>query len=161
VNGSVKPLVSGYSEYVGVDLQQGVNVDRVMDAEDLVSVFGIESFDVVISTEALEHVLNWRVVIENIKAVLKPLGFLYLSVPNRDFGFHEYPYDCWRYSSESMAKVFSDMTVLFNKERDQGVLFKAQKPTVYHQVDLSDVALYSMLLQKDTVETPARKEYGH
>jgi SAM-dependent methyltransferase len=69
VNGSVRPLIERFCsprEYVGVDIE----------AEKLVEYFGPESFDVVISTETLEHVQNWRLVINNMKSVLKCGGYI-------------------------------------------------------------------------------------
>jgi len=43
----------------------------MLPAEKLVEYVGPESFDIVISTELLEHVQNWRLVINNMKSVLK------------------------------------------------------------------------------------------
>ena len=52
-------------------------VDVVVPAEELVKYFGAESFDVVIATELLEHVKDWRLVVNNMKQVLKPKGYIY------------------------------------------------------------------------------------
>jgi hypothetical protein len=61
VNGSVRPLIERFCsprDYVGVDIEPGKYVDVVLPAEKLVNCFGPESFDVVISTELLEHVYD-------------------------------------------------------------------------------------------------------
>ena len=82
VNGSVRPLIERFCtprEYVGVDIEAGKFVDVILPAEKLVEYFGPESFDVVISTELLEHVQNWRLVINNMKSVLKCDGYIYIS----------------------------------------------------------------------------------
>jgi len=74
VNGSVRPLIEKFlkpKEYIGVDLEEGKFVDVVLDAEKLVDHFGKESFDIVVSTELLEHVTDWRSVINNMKEILK------------------------------------------------------------------------------------------
>jgi SAM-dependent methyltransferase len=74
VNGSVRPLIERFlrpREYVGVDIEPGKFVDVVLPAERLVEHFGPESFDVVIATELLEHVQDWRLVVNNMKAVLR------------------------------------------------------------------------------------------
>jgi len=47
--------------------------------EELVEHFGTESFDVIIATELLEHVKDWRLVINNMKQVLKPGGYIYIT----------------------------------------------------------------------------------
>jgi 2-polyprenyl-3-methyl-5-hydroxy-6-metoxy-1,4-benzoquinol methylase len=42
----------------------------VLSAERLLEYFGPESFDVVIATELLERVLDWRLVVNNLKGVV-------------------------------------------------------------------------------------------
>jgi ubiquinone/menaquinone biosynthesis C-methylase UbiE len=79
INGSVRPLIKRFAspkEYIGVDIEPGKFVDVVLPAERLVEHFGPESFDVVISTETLEHVQDWRLVINNMKKVLKRGGYI-------------------------------------------------------------------------------------
>ncbi|MEM2196979.1 MAG: methyltransferase domain-containing protein [Sulfolobales archaeon] len=73
VNGSVRPLIKRFmqpKEYIDIDIEPGEYVDVVLPAEKLVEYFDSESFDVVISTETLEHVKDWRKVITNMKNVL-------------------------------------------------------------------------------------------
>jgi SAM-dependent methyltransferase len=80
VNGSVRPLIEKFckpSRYVGIDIEKGKYVDLRLPAEKLIDKFGENAFDVVISTELLEHVKDWRVVINNMKAVLKSGGYIY------------------------------------------------------------------------------------
>ena len=80
VNGSIRPLIEKFllpSKYIGVDIEAGRYVDVVVSAEELVEYFGPESFDVVIATELLEHVRDWRLVINNMKQILKPGGYIY------------------------------------------------------------------------------------
>lgn len=80
VNGSVRPFIEKYlqpKEYIGIDIEPGKFVDLVLPAEKLLEHFGYESFDVVISTEVLEHVVDWRVVLYNMKGVLRRGGYIY------------------------------------------------------------------------------------
>jgi SAM-dependent methyltransferase len=80
VNGSVRPLIEHFcspKEYIGVDIEEGKFVDLVLPAEKIVEYFGPESFDVVISTELLEHVKDWRCVINNLKNVARKGGYIY------------------------------------------------------------------------------------
>lgn len=71
VNGSLRPLIESLcpKKYVGVDIVEGPGVDMICDAENLVEKFGDSSFDVVITTELLEHVRNWKKVVSNIKNI--------------------------------------------------------------------------------------------
>ena len=71
------------SSYVGVDLAAGPGVDVVCPAEQLVERFGANSFDLVICTEMLEHVDDWRCVIRNLKQVLRPRGVLLRQGPGQ------------------------------------------------------------------------------
>ncbi|MEM4067457.1 MAG: class I SAM-dependent methyltransferase [Candidatus Micrarchaeaceae archaeon] len=123
VNGTVRPLIMKYRprEYIGVDMVAGKNVDLVVDASRLTQEFGERSFDVVISTEMLEHVRDWRSVIHNLKAVLKEGGLLIISTRSKGFGYHAYPYDFWRYEIEDISRIFSDMEIIkLDKDAEPG-----------------------------------------
>ena len=89
VNGSIRPFIERFlkpREYIGTDIEPGKFVDVVIPAERLLDYFGHESFDVVICTETLEHIMDWRSAINNMKGVLKRGG--YISRPLReDFPF--------------------------------------------------------------------------
>jgi len=151
VNGSVRPLIERFCkprEYVGVDVEPGKYVDVVLPAERLVDYFGPESFDVVVSTEVVEHVFDWRLVINNMKMVLKCGGFIYLTTRSRGFPYHAYPHDYWRYEPSDIARIFRDFEII-RLETDweaPGVFLKARKPMNWRPVDLSGIALYSVIL---------------
>jgi SAM-dependent methyltransferase len=158
VNGSVRPLIEKFfkpREYIGVDIEEGKFVDVVCDAENLVDYFGKETFDVVIATELLEHVKNWRKVVNNIKEVLKPNGYIYITTRSKGFPYHGYPYDFWRYEIEDMKEIFKDFEII-KLEKDPeayGVFLKARKPKDYTSIiDLSEISLYSIVLGKRTKE---------
>jgi hypothetical protein len=80
VNGSVRPLIERFCkprEYIGVDIEPGKYVNVVLPAERLIDYFGPESFDVVMSTEVVEHVLDWGLVINGMIVVSERGGLLY------------------------------------------------------------------------------------
>jgi len=163
VNGSVRPFIEGFlkpKEYVGVDIEPGKFVDVVLPSEKLLDYFGPMSFDVVISTETLEHVQDWEDTINNMKAVLRPNGFLYITTVEKGFPYHGYPYDFWRYEIEDMERIFDDFKILvLKRDVEHGVLLKAKKPfnwrlENYVSADLSDIALYSMVLGRRTRSIP-------
>jgi len=93
VNGSVRPHIESLSPrgYVGVDIVEGPRVDRLCDVQDLVSVFGAESFDVVVATELLEHVEDWRGDIGNLKTVMRPGGSIFVTTRSVGFPKHDWP----------------------------------------------------------------------
>lgn len=157
VNGSVGPHLKdlGPTTYVGVDIESGPGVDIVCDATELVSRFGPDSFDVVVSTELMEHVVDWRVVISNMKNVVKPSGLLVVTTRSKGFVFHGYPYDFWRYEEEDFKRMFSDFTIecLEQDEKETpGIFIRARKPQGFVEADLSDLRLYSILHNKRVLD---------
>jgi len=86
----------------------GVNV--ICDAEHLVEHFGSDAFDVIVSTEMLEHTRNWREVVTNLKRVTKPNGIIVLTTRSPGFPLHGYPYDFWRYDQSDMRVIFGTVS---------------------------------------------------
>ncbi len=107
VNGSVRPLLLAHGplSYLGVDAATGPGVDRVVAAEDLDATFGGDAFDVVVSTEMLEHAANWQDCLWNMTAVLKPGGLLILTTRSPGFPYHPFPDDHWRFTVPFMRRV--------------------------------------------------------
>jgi len=149
MNGSVRSNVEalGPSNYVGVDLDEGPGVDTICDAADLISHFGRESFDLLISTELLEHVRDWRAVIANFKNVLKPDGVLVITTRSKGYGYHGAPFDFWRYELSDMRVIFSDVDIeaLENDPQAAGVFIKARKPLTFQENDVAGHPLYSII----------------
>ncbi|HZM72135.1 MAG TPA: methyltransferase domain-containing protein [Candidatus Polarisedimenticolia bacterium] len=154
VNGSLRPIVEalGPRSYVGVDITAGPGVDRVMDARNLVAELGPASADIVISTEMVEHVLDWHTVIQNLKGVLRPGGRLLLTTRSKGFGYHAWPYDFWRYELDDMRAIFGDMELLtLEPDPDApGVFVFALRSSAIDPVT-PELALYSMLTAKRQV----------
>jgi SAM-dependent methyltransferase len=117
----------------------------------LTSHLGPESFDLVLCTEVMEHVRNWRTAVSNLKGVLKRGGTLLLTTRSRPFRYHGYPYDFWRYEISDMATVFADFKIDVlepDPSAYPGVLLKARKPLVFAERDLRDVSLYSVVRRR-------------
>src|SRR5258706_10080849 len=98
VNGSPREVLAAHKpkSYVGVDFGPGRDVDIVVDAKDLVEHFGPSFFDVVVSTEMLEHAADWRTAVDQMKRVLRPGGLLILTTRGPGFPYHGFPHDYWR-----------------------------------------------------------------
>jgi SAM-dependent methyltransferase len=150
VNGSVRGIVDalGPARYVGVDIEAGPGVDEICRAEALVERFGEDSYDVVISTEVVEHVADWRPVVSNMKRVLRPGGVLVLTTRSRGFGFHGYPADFWRYETTDLAQIFGDLEIERlepDSSEEPGAFVKARKPAGFRERDLAGYELYSIV----------------
>jgi SAM-dependent methyltransferase len=149
VNGSVRPVVETWqpASYLGVDLEPGKGVDLVLDASELLGRFGPERFDVVIATEILEHVRDWRRIVGIMKRLLKPNGVLLITTRSRGFEYHAYPADFWRFELADMAAIFADMTIdaLVPDPLDPGVFLRARRPETFVEADSADLLLYCIL----------------
>jgi len=151
VDCNVRPLIERFchpKEYVGTDVEPGKYVDLVLPAERLIDHFGPKSFDVVISTEVLEHVFDWRLVINNMKEVLRCGGYIYITTRSHGFPHHAYPYDFWRYKPHDLIEIFRDFEII-KLEADweaPGVFLKAKKLVNWSPIDLDNIALYSIIL---------------
>jgi hypothetical protein len=91
---------------------------------------------------------DWRLVINNMKMVLKCGGFIYLTTLSRGFPYHAYLHDYWRYEPSDIARIFRDFEII-RLEADweaPGVFLKARKPMNWRLVDLNGIALYSVIL---------------
>lgn len=112
-NSSLRSLIESWGpcRYVGVDIRKGPGVDVICSAENLVKTFGKESFDIVISTELIEHVADWKGVMSNIKKVCRLGGVILITTRSRGYLYHPSPGDFWRYELEDMKNIFSDCDI--------------------------------------------------
>lgn len=97
VNGSVRPLFTG--RYIGVDMRDGAGVDVVAAAAALP--FPNHEFDVVVSTEMLEHDPSPWWSLAEMGRVLRHRGHLILTARGNGFGEHMEPSDYWRFMPQS------------------------------------------------------------
>ncbi|RKY32894.1 MAG: hypothetical protein DRP68_03330 [Candidatus Omnitrophota bacterium] len=94
-----------YRSYRCLDISFSSNLDVVGDV--LYLPFKDNSFDSVIITEVLEHIFSPATVILEVKRVLRPKGYLYISVP-MTWGLHYEPNDFWRFTKYSLFKLVSE-----------------------------------------------------
>lgn len=81
--------------YIGIDGSIQVKPDICSGSLNIP--FKDNCFDAVICTELLEHLKEPGECLEEIKRVLQPQGYLYLSVP-QSWGLHYEPRDYWRFT---------------------------------------------------------------
>ena len=152
VNGSFRDHIQYFrpASYLGVDARAGPGVDQVCRAEDLLSTFGSASFDLIVSTEMLEHVAEWRIVVRNLKECVKPWGKLVITTRSFGFPLHQYPDDYWRFETYDLQHIFADFQIetLMKDPSEPGVFLKAVRPQSAAPVDLDSVSLFSMKTQE-------------
>ncbi|WP_198153016.1 methyltransferase domain-containing protein [Pseudofrankia sp. DC12] len=161
VNGSVRGIIAtrSPSEYIGVDISPGPGVDVICDVSGLADRFGESSFDVVITTEMLEHVRDWRGAVTNLKRVMRPGAELLLTTRSRGFQFHGYPADYWRFDLGDMSTIFSDLSILeleSDRPESPGVMVRAKRGTEFSLADLDKYAVYSVIRRKKVLHATAR-----
>jgi SAM-dependent methyltransferase len=158
VNGSLRPHAESLrpGSYVGVDISPGPRVDRVLDARDLIAVFGREAFDLVISTEMVEHVRDWRTVISNMKGVLRPGGHVLITTRSAGFPYHGWPDDYWRYEPEDVRSIFADLEILAVEPdpKAPGVFVFARRPEAFSEAtpDLELLSIVSGRRQRQVTD---------
>jgi hypothetical protein len=146
VNGSVRPHIEalGPSLYLGTDMRPGPRVDLVVAAEALLNQFGPEAFDLVISTEMLEHARLWRVALANMMQVTAGAGVLILTTRSAGFPRHGFPEDWWRFELEDMRQIFAAWEPWVESDPLMpGVFVKAWRPRhwVLDTVEITRLAL--------------------
>jgi SAM-dependent methyltransferase len=92
---------------INLDIFPFKNVDVVADAASLP--FKDNSLDMLISESTLEHTLHAEEAIREIRRVIKPGGFVYISIPFV-MPFHASPNDYLRLTHEGLKQRFHDFT---------------------------------------------------
>ena len=91
-------------EYIGMDIKEGPNVDLVVSDMYNWSEIENESFDVVISGQAFEHMEFFWITIKEIYRILKPRGYCCIIVPSSG-PVHKNPVDCYRFTDDGVRKI--------------------------------------------------------
>ncbi|MCM8796413.1 MAG: class I SAM-dependent methyltransferase [Candidatus Omnitrophica bacterium] len=96
-----KELLS-VSSYLSIDWSECVAPDVVAKCEQIP--FKEARFDSVICTELLEHLRQPEECLLEIKRVLKPGGFVYITVP-QSWCLHYEPHDYWRFTKYGIEHI--------------------------------------------------------
>ena len=78
VNGNIRKLFNFCNEYIGVDLEEGPNVDQVLNGSDINKLN--KNFDIIISCECFEHAKDWKIIFEKMCQISNPNSFIIISV---------------------------------------------------------------------------------
>lgn len=82
-------------EYTGLDIVDGANVDVLAESTEKLP-YADETYDLVISGQAFEHIPFFWVTFAEMARVVKQSGKIFLIAPSRG-PEHKYPVDCWRF----------------------------------------------------------------
>lgn len=94
-----RDLLPNNINFIGVDFQEGYNVDVVLDDPYKIPLED-NSVDYVISSSCFEHSEFFWLSFLEVMRILKPNGIFYLNAPSNGV-FHRYPVDCWRFFPDS------------------------------------------------------------
>ena len=108
--------------YHGLDLNEGNNVDIVVEDPYDWKEIPDESYDVIVSGQAFEHIEFFWLILDQIKRILKPEGLLCIIVPSSG-EVHRNPYDCYRFQEDGMKAMakYIDFQVLETGTRSDDV----------------------------------------
>lgn len=105
VNGCYRDLFSSMKiKYVGLDIEQGPNVDIVVKSMYEWNEIEDESYDYIISGQALEHMEYPWLAMMQIYKKLKREGIACIIAPN-GYWEHKYPLDCYRFFEDGMIAL--------------------------------------------------------
>lgn len=111
-NGTNRPLTEALGwTCTGIDIREGVNVDIVVQPYNYP--FEDNSFDVVLSGQAMEHVEDLVKWTNELVRVLKPGGRLCITTVWKMF-YHPYPVDTWRIMPDGFRWLFNQNGQLEN-----------------------------------------------
>lgn len=103
VNGTFWDLFT-HCEYLGLDIEDGPNVDVVVsDPYDWVTI-DTESIDIVVCGSVIEHVEFPWLTFEEIYRVLKVGGYFCITAP-MIWVEHKHPLDCYRFHVDGMKSL--------------------------------------------------------
>jgi SAM-dependent methyltransferase len=101
-----RQLLSATTEYVGADLPGNPSATVEVRADGTVPLDDC-SFDLVLSTQVLEHVAEPQVYLSECLRLLRPTGSLVLTTHGIMY-YHPDPRDYWRWTCEGLTKVLVD-----------------------------------------------------
>lgn len=93
------------SEFIGFDIQEGIDADVVGDVHRLSEIVGENQFDVIISCSSFEHFKYPQLAAHEIMKTLKIGGILFIQT-HQSFPIHGVPNDYFRFSREALEGLF-------------------------------------------------------
>jgi hypothetical protein len=92
-------------EYLGTDIEKGVDVDFTADVHRLTKVTGEESFDIILTDAGFEHFKYPHLAAHEIMKALKVGGLVFVQT-HQTFPIHAVPHDYFRFSTDALCSLF-------------------------------------------------------
>jgi SAM-dependent methyltransferase len=100
-----KRLFPNAGEYLGTDIEMGVDVDFTADVHRLTQVTGEESFDAIVTDACFEHFKYPHLAAHEVMKALRVGGLVFVQT-HQTFPIHAVPYDYCRFSTEALRSLF-------------------------------------------------------
>lgn len=97
--------IPGAGEFLGTDIEDGIDVDIVADVHRLSRTAGSERFDIIISCSSFEHFKYPHLAAHEIMKTLKIGGLLFIQT-HQTYPVHGAPYDYFRFSREALSGLY-------------------------------------------------------
>lgn len=92
-------------EYLGTDIELGLDVDFVADVHRLSQVTGEEQFDAILTEAGFEHFKYPHLAAHEIMKTLRVGGMVFVQT-HQSFPIHAVPYDYCRFSDDALRSLF-------------------------------------------------------
>jgi SAM-dependent methyltransferase len=147
---STQEVIEGLkpNSYRRLNDSEGHGLDPARTTGRLIDEFGTGAYDVVLLTQTVEHMGDWRSAIHNVKHVVKGGGVIVMTARSPGFPVHASLPDFWRFTAEDMRVIFSDCALELaasDTGRHPGVFVKVRAPQELVELDLGGYALHSMI----------------
>ena len=110
VNGSLRTMKPAGSKWVGVDIEDGPGVDKVVNIGQQLP-FEDSSFDLIVATSVFEHDPSFWKTLADMARLVKDTGHIFITAPSNGM-VHRFPLDCFRFypdASVSFLNIISDI----------------------------------------------------
>lgn len=119
--------------YIGLDIRVGDGVNLLCDITQPIDKLPHELFtfwSMIVCTEVLEHVYDWKSAVENIKYLSSPGTIVIMTTRGPGFARHDHPGDYWRFTSELFKAIWSDFETIecIDDPEMSGVLYCGIRP---------------------------------
>jgi len=126
VNGTNRDLFKK-CDYVGLDVIEGKNVDVVCVAHEY---YPKELFDVVLSTNALEHDIYYKLTLKKMVEILKPNGLMFVSAP---YKWHIHGTKKVRPHSSGTSKMYDEWANYYKNLKIEDFLDNIDLPNIFKE----------------------------